>query len=155
MAVKVRDRDMGYKRLKRELAKSGAVDIGYFAGSFTYEDGIDITIVAAANEFGTKDIPERSFMRGALDFNKEAIKEFISAAVGLVLDGRLSYNSFIKNLGLFGKKLIQERIQNAVLWAKPNKPSTTAQKGSSSPLIDSGDLKKHIDFKEVKDVSFR
>lgn len=146
----VRDTDRGYNRYKRMLGRKAAVDVGYWAGNYTYEDGIDMVVVAAANEFGTAAIPERSFMRSAIDLNYQLIKIMVRDNFGDVLDGSLSYDSFVKRIGIFGKTLIQMRINQSTAWAKPNSSATKALKGSAHPLVDSGDMRKHIDYKRVR-----
>ena len=69
----VRDSDPGFKKFKRQL-KGGpdAVNIGLFG-----EQGSDLVIYAASNEFGTEKNPERSFLRSTVDEKKQTFKKFI------------------------------------------------------------------------------
>ncbi len=146
-----RDIDRGFKDIKRELTRlqGMAVSVGFQGqtGSEPAGDGFGeatIADVAIFNEFGTVDIPERPFMRIAFDGHQGDIADFIEARVADVLDRKLTANQAASQVGIFFASLVQRTITEAAGWAAPNAPETIEQKGSSSPLIDTGQMRQSV-----------
>jgi hypothetical protein len=144
--VKVIDKDMGWKRIKLDMTKlnNRSVKVG-FMGDAT-NNGVAIVDYATWNEFGTARIPARPFMARTAQENTAITIKFASFLVGKVIDGKLSVEFALKNLGEFYQKKIQMTIRNAKEWADPNAPSTIAKKGSSSPLIDQGRMVQSVRY---------
>jgi hypothetical protein len=71
MTKYVKDTDLGFKQLIAELqnAKNLEVVVGLQESEEKSADGVYVAEYAAANEYGTKKIPERSFMRSTFDEN--------------------------------------------------------------------------------------
>lgn len=141
-------------RLKEVSAKKGKV--GYPAGS-TQE------MIAKVHEFGARIrvtdkmrgylavhglhlkastthivIPERSFLRTGADLAQKEIDAQAKTLIKSLFDGSLSAEAFIEKLALILKGKIQE---HAIDLSNPaNHPFTVEMKGSSNPLVDSGDL---------------
>lgn len=143
------DRDLGYNRILKDLADLNHAEIlvGFQAGDVTEleirgdqrkEPGISMAQIAAYNEFGTDSIPERSFMRTAFDENIRQINAFIAEQYGLIIDGKETLDRAANLIGLAMTGLIQRKIRE--IRYPPNAPSTIAQKGSSKPLIDFGQM---------------
>lgn len=141
--VRVRDSDPGFKKLKKRLKGPDRVDIGVFA-----KQGSDLVIYAAANEFGTSRIPERSHLRAGIDEGKEKIDKFIASSFNRMFAGRSTKVIELGRLGLLGTSLVVGKI-NKGPFVK-NKPSTIQQKGSSKPLIDTGRLRASYTHRIVK-----
>ena len=70
------------RRLLREAGKGGVsgVKVGFFSTA-RYEDGTPVAAVAAWNEFGTKNIPERPFFRRAIAEMEDGIANIIKAGI--------------------------------------------------------------------------
>lgn len=141
----VTERDMGWNRISAEIrkARGAGVKVGVLADSEPSEDGTDMLVIAAANEFGTDDIPARPFIRGGFDQHSRDLSRLKARLWDQVLAGRLTVD---RALGLLGETH-QGQVQAymTALDTPPNAPSTIARKrGSTNPLINFGDLRRSI-----------
>ena len=149
---RVTEKDHGWKRIKGEMkaAQNSGVKVGILSDETeTYDDGADMILVAAANEFGTADghIPPRPFIRGSFDQKSGALRSTAKRLWNQVLAGRITTR---QALGLLGEKhqgQVQEYI--SALQTPANAPSTIRQKSTSagagnSPLEDEGRLRNSI-----------
>lgn len=141
----VRDIDRGWNRIKREVQKSGGVKVGVMGDVGTSDEGADMLLIAAVNEFGSADgrVPERSYIRAGFDKNRSKLRNTAAALWGRVLDGDMDQR---QALGLLGETH-QDQVQKflTALSAPPNAASTIARKrGSANPLIDTGRLRSSI-----------
>lgn len=100
--------------------------------------GINIANYAAENEFGTDKIPQRSFMRTSFDENIDQIEKLLSKEYGKVIDGQSTLKQALNIVGLAMTGLIQAKIRK--ITYPPNSTKTIAEKGSSKPLIDFGQM---------------
>ena len=110
-----------------------------------YDDkkGTPVAAVAAWNEFGTETIPERPFFRRAIAEMEGGISNIVKAGIDtkkMVVDDRLA-----DRVGAYAQGQIQESI--TALKEPPNAPSTIKEKGSSSPLIDTGHMRESVTWK--------
>lgn len=138
------ERDKGWKRIQREVAEArrGGVKVGVLGDAGASEEGTDLIDIAIYNEFGTRGIPARPFIRGAYDEKRRQLAKRKERLWNLILQGRIGAR---RALGLLGEEH-QGQIQEfmTALSQPPNAPSTIAQKGSSNPLIDTGRLRGSI-----------
>lgn len=148
MGGNVKDIDRGWKNIVKELtkAKQPFVKVGVLSDAET-KDGQNLASIAAYNEFGTSKIPSRPFMAQTFDLNNSQTKRFIDKEYGKVLDRKQSIADGLYKIGIF----YQEKTQSQISLGKfaPNKPATIKAKGSSKPLIDTGRLRKSINFEVV------
>lgn len=150
MSSRQRDIDKGQKALLERVtkAKSGVVDVGIFSdkGSEAAKKGKGVTVldVATFNEFGLG-VPERSFLRGYVDENEARIKGMIKVLALAVEQGKFTKQQALDRLGLQIVGEIQKRIASSI--PPPNAPSTIAKKGSSTTLVDTGQLRSSITHK--------
>lgn len=103
---------------------------------------------------GTPKIPARSFLITPLRLyldefvkaNKKITKEAFEKAVR---SGNA--DKFAKRIGLIAEQVIQVGFETQGFgnWA-PNAPATVARKGSDSPLIDTGELRRSISSEVIK-----
>lgn len=142
--VKISDTPDGrkFKRMLEELATL-EVRIGFQAGEAQEEDGTDMCDVAAYNELGTEHIPARPFLRKSVDENASKINSFMKAKVKELTQGKPG-EQVLKEIGIFQKDLIQEKIKSGTF--EPNADSTIAKKGSSKPLIDTGKMRQSVNY---------
>ena len=146
MACKVKDKmtpdGKKFERMLKELGKL-EVRIGYQQGAATNDEGVDYCDIAAWNELGTVNMPSRPFLRKSIDENESKINSFLKSQKKELINS-LSAEKVLKNIGLFQKDLIQEKITEGSF--EPNAESTIRRKGSSKPLIDTGLMRQKVDY---------
>jgi len=146
------------KRMK-EFQKP-RIDVGILSGEGHADDphGPELTLVEVAvfNEFGTTGangevhVPERSFIRSWFDTHEESLKENLVTLMKRVAKGELTKSQALEQIGLRAVGQIQELIASSI--PPPNAPSTIAKKGSSTTLIDQGQLRQGITHRVVEGV---
>lgn len=144
---RVIDRDLGFRAVVKrigDLTSDPFVVIGIRA-----EEGSELVTYAAANEFGTDTIPERSYLRSTIDENRDRYFSEAGKAIRDHVNGRRGIRQGMGRLGLRVVADVQRKI--TALREPPNAPSTIAQKGSDNPLIDTGRLRQSIDFEVRED----
>lgn len=146
MAARTRDRitqdGVRFQRMLRELADK-EVRIGFQHGKATEEDGTDVCDVAAWNELGTERMPSRPFLRKSVDENEDKINDFLQEKKRDFIQGT-SVKQVLKEIGIFQKDLIQEKITEGDFVA--NAEYTIQKKGSNKPLIDSGRMRQSVNY---------
>lgn len=91
-------------------------------------------------------IPERSFIRTGHDANVDRIMKQTERALGQVIAGYMSVDDL---LDLYGQQMATAiKLYMRDLKSPPNHPYTIEQKGSSNPLIDTGNLLDSITWKK-------
>ena len=142
----------GLKQLRANVAalKNNHVKVGFVSGSEVgkperegsgrepWSEISEVARVAIWNEFGTKTIPARPFFLNALAMSRGKLKTFKTKIAGLVMNGKITSVVAFENLGLFMKAEIQMSIRR--MTSPANAESTKAAKGSSHPLIDTGQM---------------
>jgi hypothetical protein len=147
--AEVVDLDHGFNAILENLEETAKrqILIGIQEGSKTHldakkerirEPGISIAQYAAANEFGTDNIPERSFVRSTFDQRLNDIMEITIGQLGLVIDREISLDVAYNRIGLAVTGMVQQKIRE--IRSPPNSPITIEKKGSSKPLIDFGQM---------------
>ena len=154
--------------LVRELQylASHQVEIGIFADA-SRDGAVPMLVIAAANEFGAKIpkrqarfeglddenpekwiiIPERSYLRAWFDENVDVLQATMERLIGQVVEGKISGRAALETIGGYVATHVQAYMVD--LKTPPNAPSTIARKGSSNPLIDTGQLKDAITWRVV------
>lgn len=130
---------------KYRLLSEQEITVGFPEGKQkAYPDGTSVVAVAAANCFGTKNIPMRNFMGyAALDIRKRCGP--ILKAMAELEAGKVGQMPKLQNAaGLLAENSIKQAIID--LRDPPNAPSTIARKGSSNPLIDTGHMKSAVTY---------
>lgn len=97
----------------------------------------------ASTEFIT--IPERAFLRNGYDLKRDGAISSAESVLPTVLDGSVDSNRFLEMVGLILSSDIKDFA--ASLDSLPNHPFTTERKGSSNPLVDTGDMIGSITYK--------
>jgi hypothetical protein len=149
---KVRDTDRGYRAIVARIRdsrspKTVTVGVHEAEGSAAHGDDEVTTLdVAAFAEFGTTTQPPRSFIRGWADENEATNRERLRKIGEAIVKGKLPSTTVgLDRFGVLAVADIQKRI---VAGIEPeNAPSTIERKGSSTPLIDKGQLKTAIAHK--------
>ena len=143
----------GVEGLRKRLLDLGlaSVKVGVPGDAKESETSESLAMIARVHEFGNpaRGIPERSFLRGSILFNR---KKYVNAAKVLskrALDGRATADQVYGTLGQLASGDVKEYIRNADFPAL--KPATIRRKGSSKPLIDTGQLRQSITYIVVED----
>lgn len=107
----------------------------------------EIAEIAIKNEFGVKEggrwkIPPRPFFRNAIDTNRTAFNKFRERQYENTLAGMIDVDEAIGNIGEWLSAKVKQSIRR--LKTPPNAPLTIALKGSSNPLIDTGQMLQSV-----------
>lgn len=121
--------------------KFSALTVGIHEDAGETEDGLTVAQVAAFHEFGTVNIPERSFLRATLDSEKPQIESLVKDVTRQVISNRRRLGSK-RALSILGAD-IQRRIQGTIRRRIP--PELKSRVGT--PLIASSQLIGSIAFK--------
>ena len=151
----ITDRDNGARALLARLeAQRGArVRVGVLddAAKRT-EDGegpLTLVEVAALHEFGAEGIPQRSFVRATVDLHEAEIHDLQRALALQVLRGEVEEEVALERLGMKVAAKCQNRIAEGI--PPENAPETIERKGSSKPLVDTGQLKASITYRVYRE----
>lgn len=147
----ITDRDRGFAAMVARLAKHPSVKVGVLSDEPKEErDGageeISLLEVAAIHEFGAPaaNIPQRSFIRETVDVKREEIQRLQLVQAQRIVKGDVEPEAAVEQIGARVKGMIQQRIAAGI--EPPNAPSTIERKGSSKPLVDTGQLRESIDY---------
>ncbi len=140
------DKDLGWRELFRKVKLGGEAfaKVGIQQDTVReQEDGegpVDMVQLAAIHEFGAPkaSIPERSFIRAWHDSARGKITRLQERLGKQFIDGKITLRQMIAKLGVFGQGGIRRFIRNRK--EPPNKAETIRRKGSTNPLIDTGQL---------------
>lgn len=117
---------------------SRRVKVGFPAGT-----GTDIVDRAIWNHYGTeRGIPARPFMLNAMRKNRRKYLAAMRSSASAILTGEMTLNTFMRKLGILVQGDIQMEITN--MRSPPNAASTIKAKGSSNPLIDTGEMRQKV-----------
>lgn len=115
--------------------------------------GLTCRDLAEIHEFGLGNVPARSFVRAYFDANRERLRDMLGTLMrkaieraiksGAPIDDSIRTSIFTK-LGVKMQTEMQARIARGI--EPPLDPRTVARKGSSTPLIDTGQLRSSITF---------
>lgn len=141
----VRERDNSAKAvaalLKLKNQRTIAVGVHAREGGATHREA-DTTVaeLASWHEFGLG-VPQRSFVRGWYDESQGEIARVLTGRMHAVAQG-LDPEVALEQAALAFEGSMKERIADHI--PPPLAPSTVAAKGSSTPLVDSGQLRNAI-----------
>ena len=151
--AKVKDRDNGYKALLERAKKlsEGApfVEVGILQTEGDADKGAGLTLfdVAEQHEFGFG-VPERSFIRAFFDETETEARKVLAKQLTEALD-KTGRKEALNKVGIWLVAKCQSRIRAHIEPA--NSPQTIARKGSSTPLIDTGQLWTSISYRTPDD----
>ena len=150
----MRDVDHGYDALRARLQKTVTVHVGIQGkdagkshsgadrdSSGRFVAGETVVEVASQHEFGLG-VPRRSFIRDWFDQHEAELSDDLRKLGRAVLEGRASERQAAELFGLMAVGGIQERIAAGIPPA--NAERTIREKGSATPLIDTGQLRSSI-----------
>jgi phage gpG-like protein len=127
------------------------IKVGVLSGTGEHsnsDNGQTLAEIAFWNEFGTKEIPARPFLRVTIRENRHLLKRLIARLYDLIIQNKITTDAAQKVLGAKVAALVQKKITQ--LRDPPNTPHTIDRKGSSNPLVDTGELKNSISWDVLK-----
>lgn len=89
-------------------------------------------------------IPERSYIRAGWDQNEPTIVKKYTDLLGKAIANGVSPDALLDALGLESQGALQQFARD--LSSPSNHPFTVEQKGSSNPLVDTGNLIASIEY---------
>lgn len=158
--VRLVDVDHGYQQLVDRAAHFGtkSFKLGVLAkeGAQPHRGsgGATVVDVATWNEFGVKGkdgrwrIPPRSFIRSFVDVERDAAIKMLKGLMQLMLQGKLTEAQALDRFGVWAVGRIQARMSDGIPPA--NAKSTVQRKGSSTPLIDTGQLRSSVSYEVLQ-----
>lgn len=146
MAARVRDIDRGWLRIQKDMQRLRGqyVDVGLFEDKRRKRKPAEYGFY---NEFGTKNIPSRPFMRMTFDESKEELQNKLRFTVGNILSGATPLKEGLKNIGEFYAIKIRKKIEFTNILPKLKEATIKKKKGSTKTLIDTGLMLRSVKFK--------
>lgn len=141
------DRDLGFSEIITNLKKLAdkEIKVGIQGDeSAKYENGVSVIDVAIFNEYGTDKIPSRPFIRQCFELHSKEAFGRLEKVVGFIGQGG-DVNVALGSVGQWYEQRMKHVLTNYA-W-HPNSIATIRQKGSSKPLIDTGQLRNSIRYK--------
>jgi hypothetical protein len=143
----VKTKDTGFNNYKDAFKEldSKKVAVGLFA-----DVGDEVLTKGVVNEFGTTQagknhnitIPERSFIRSTYNKNYKKVGRRFGQIAKSISNGNYKVKSKLKLIGLEQEAAIKKAMVD--LRTPANAESTIRKKGSSNPLIDTGETRSKI-----------
>lgn len=105
---------------------------------------ITLAHLGAIHEYGYEEggIPARPFMEPAINNNRDRLQALNRDLLLKILHDNMPMSVALGKLGVVGQTLIQQQIRATT--NPPNKPATIKRKGSSHPLIDTGQMMQSV-----------
>lgn len=136
------------KKIKKAFSKGGYVKVGVLGNEASREsEGVNNAELGMIHEFGSlsKNIPPRSFLRMPLETKKNDLGEVGSSKIFSTAIANGDIELALQLIGIKGEEIVNEAFTSSGFgqWA-PNAPTTVREKGSSRPLINTGQLRRSI-----------
>jgi hypothetical protein len=141
MPVEITFRDFGLALVRQRLRELGelAITVGFQGpeGAQLYPTGVNVATVATFQEFGTRKIPQRAFLRSTFFERRDDVERIMAGAVESTITERtVPPVQALSDAGRAIVRLVERKINTSRGWAKPNRPATIAKKGFDYPLHD-------------------
>lgn len=141
-------------RAKLERAEKAHVKVGILANKggnekHDPESGATVAQIAAWNEYGTKTIPERPFIRSTFANREGDLEKVVARLAGHFVEGRVSLSRALDTLGAWGANAIRRTVTSGPGMRPPNSPATIKAKGSARPLVDTGRMLGAVSWEVV------
>lgn len=141
------DKDLGFAEIINSMKSlSGkTIKVG-IQGDETakYENGVGVIDVAIFNEYGTDKIPSRPFIRQCFELHSKEAFARLEKVVSFIGKGG-DVDVALGNIGQWYEQRMKH-VLTTYPWEK-NSVATIRKKGSSKPLIDTGQLRNSIRYK--------
>ena len=129
---------------KAEEARRSKVKVGFFS-SARYEDGQPVAEVAAIQEFGGGNVPERPFFRQAIAIMEDELPGKLAKIINPETMDVSAADA--AKIGEYAAGVVRDRIRD---FQDPgNAESTILAKGKDDPLVRSGKMMNSVDYETV------
>lgn len=150
MTATIKVKENGFAERLRVLSELGKLEVAVGVleekGAAPKRGAADMTVlmVATIHEFGAPaaGIPQRSFVRAYVDEHRDQIRAWQREILTPVFAGKVTATQALNRLGAKISGGIQARISAGIPPALAQE--TVDRKGSSTPLIDTGQLRASI-----------
>lgn len=132
-------------RLKKSYVKAGVL------GKKGRTGGMSNAELASIHEYGLGNVPPRPFIRPPFAQHKPEYLELLRRGYDSAMKSN-SPDAFRRVLALIGQKMaadIRNYVTTGAGVAPPLSPKTIARKGSSRPLVDTGQMIRSVDYAVV------
>lgn len=149
MNTRVIDKDLGWRRVIKQASIKRHVEVGIRGEEDPRRAGqLGNVELGAIHEFGLGHVPERSFIRDPIDNNLAKYRKLTRVLGRSVYTLKTTLIQALNVLGLRVQADMRKAINNGL---EPGLADVTiARKGSSKPLVDTGQLKASITYKVVR-----
>lgn len=131
-----------FKDLKKRLGNNKRVaKVGVPIGP-TEAEGTPLALIAAVHEFGSEDVPERPWLRTSIRENSDKRSRLNKVNLVKIVKGTLTVDQALGQLGLMASSDAQKKVRSGPF--APLAEATIKAKGSSKPLIDTGNFIQNI-----------
>jgi len=133
------------------------VQIGYFAGQGQHTSGLSFPALMAIHEFGTDDIPKRPVFQITAFGAKPQKSSRVKSAIrnwSSNLAGRADAKLLLDTIGKYHQKELQSLFGDTSALAS-NRPTTIRIKGRDEPLVDSGELRDNLAYRNSIDEEIK
>lgn len=127
-----------YLELPKSILGNTKAKVGWPASKVNQE----IVNKAIWTNFGTINMPERPALSNAFDNNRSNYIDALKKSAPKVLRGEVNVGQIISKIGILFSDDVKQEIVD--LDSPANAPSTIKKKGSSNPLIDTGEMKNSV-----------
>lgn len=142
MSFKRKKINGGIEGLRKRVKRPGTVSAGIIDAGMHGESGETVATIAQDHEFGTSGIPERSFIRSTTKEKRKDIVALQAKLLQKVQSGAISIEQALGQIGSYTAGLISKKIVD--IKSPRNSAQTIKEKGSSNPLVDTGQLKNSV-----------
>lgn len=125
--------------------QDSSITVGLHKDTGSYENGASVVDVGMWNEYGTPDIPERSFLRSTIAANRNKYQGAFKKAYLEAIRGGMNLRASAAFIGNTARDDIKQKIED--IKDPGNAPSTIAKKGFDNPLIETRKLWGSIKWK--------
>ena len=148
MPNRVRRKGPGVKALIKRLRNPGTVEVGIIDAGTHQDSEETVASIGFQHEFGAPGIPERSFLRSTLHSSRKDILTLNKKLLKNIVNMSMKVPQALGILGNFVADEVSQKI--VAIRQPPNSPATILAKGSSNPLVDTGQLKNSITWEVNK-----
>lgn len=149
ITVKVKKNTKVLKDIEKKLIKAShdAVQVGFFDGKLHPSGDMTIAEVAAIQEFGTREVPERPFMRTTIMKDREFVTYLENGISTIIWGVKPNAKQGLKGAGQVLAEAMKESVET---WTTPiNSRATVRRKGFNDPLVETGTMRENISWRLV------
>lgn len=136
----------GIKQLMKQLKKANKIVKVGLPDSPHDDSKLTVAEIGMIHEYGAPGagIPERPFLARSIREKDSDLVRLNRVNLQKILNNHLTFDQALNQLGIMAQGIVQEYIANGEF--EPLKPKTIERKGSSKPLIDTGQMRQSVTY---------